>query len=177
MLFCDKTLRRVLIHSREQRKRNRDPRPTRTTSTQLRPVRRSCAAASMHAPICERTKRSVAAAESNFNLEHQVCYGVPSSPTAHGHWLRDVAIYPGPFHILQVVHPFAPHHVATRVANSDGGVCYQRRRRDALPTGYFFPSGPLLSPAIKIPLYHHRRGTTALFHHPPDRGRHPDSLS
>jgi len=58
---------------------------------------------------------------------------VPSSPTAHGHWLRDVATYPGPFHILQVVHPFAPHHVATRVANSDGGVCYQRRRRDALP--------------------------------------------
>ena len=104
----------------------------------------------MHAPICERTKRSVAAAESNFNLEHQVCDGVPSSPTAYGHWLRDMATYLGPFHILQVVHLFAPHHVATRVANSDGGVCYQRRRRGALPTGYFFPSGPCLSPAIKI---------------------------
>jgi len=49
-----------------------------------------------------------------------------------------VATYPGPFHILQAFHPFAPHYVATRVAHSDGGVCYRRRRRDALPTVFFF---------------------------------------
>jgi len=151
---------------------------------QLRPVRRSCAAASMHAPICERTKRSVAAAESNFSIWNtkyvMVCPRRRQHMGTGSTWalvVRDVATYPGPFHILQVVHPFARHHVATRVANSDGGVCYQRRRRDALPTGCFFPSGPLLSPAIKIPLRQHRPGTTALLDHPPDRGRHPDSLS